>query len=337
METGHVENTDTPLVFSLPGVNFRHFAGESDFPGMVAILAARFQAGKAERLSTLEDIRNQFANLANCDPARDYLFAESDGKMVGYASVTWELEEDTQDRVFFLTVNVFSDWEDKGLDGILLDWACAHAREIIAESPRPEQDKMDFFTMLSDQHQVALLELTGFSPVRYFFRMRRDLDTLPNDPLPKGIELLPITPRDYRALWDASVEAFKDEWGAVVPRESWYEEWLGHRYFQPLIWQIAWHQGKIVGMVLNYVDQLENEAYNRSRGYTESICVLREWRGKGVASALICRSLQMLKAMNMTEAALTVDTENPSGARGLYERLGFQPYRTLAAYRKILA
>jgi mycothiol synthase len=36
----------------------------------------------------------------------------------------------------------------------------------------------------------------------------------------------------------------------------------------------------------------------------------------------------------MTMAALGVDAENPTGALGLYERLGFRPVRTFVTYRK---
>ena len=61
-----------------------------------------------------------------------------------------------------------------------------------------------------------------------------------------------------------------------------------------------------------------------------------EYRRKGIARALIARSLRMLKAMNMQEAALTVDSGNASGALGLYESMGYRTYRTLVEWRKAL-
>ena len=87
-------------------------------------------------------------------------------------------------------------------------------------------------------------------------------------------------------------------------------------------------------MVLNYVDRAENEAYNRKRGYTETICVRRPWRRRGVARALIARSLRELRDLGMTEAALGVDAQNPSGALRLYEGMGFRPVKRHTAYRK---
>jgi ribosomal protein S18 acetylase RimI-like enzyme len=38
----------------------------------------------------------------------------------------------------------------------------------------------------------------------------------------------------------------------------------------------------------------------------------------------------------MTEAALSVDTENPSGALSLYERHGFREHDRVVIYRKEL-
>jgi len=89
-------------------------------------------------------------------------------------------------------------------------------------------------------------------------------------------------------------------------------------------------------MVLNFINRKENEEYGRQRGYTETICVRRPWRRQGVARALIARSLQTVKAQGMTEAALGVDTQNPSGARRLYESMGFRPVKSHTLYRKPL-
>jgi mycothiol synthase len=88
--------------------------------------------------------------------------------------------------------------------------------------------------------------------------------------------------------------------------------------------------------VLNFVDHAENEEYGRKRGYTEGICVRRPWRRQGLARALIARSLQVLQGCGMTEAALGVDAENPSGALRLYQSLGFRKVKRVTVYRKSL-
>lgn len=60
------------------------------------------------------------------------------------------------------------------------------------------------------------------------------------------------------------------------------------------------------------------------------------WRGRGVARALITRSLRAQKAAGMSESALVADSQSTSGATRLYERCGFQVVQWSAIYRMSL-
>jgi ribosomal protein S18 acetylase RimI-like enzyme len=44
----------------------------------------------------------------------------------------------------------------------------------------------------------------------------------------------------------------------------------------------------------------------------------------------------MLRAMNLQEAALTVDAGNASGALKLYESMGYRTYRTMVEWHKAM-
>jgi ribosomal protein S18 acetylase RimI-like enzyme len=87
-------------------------------------------------------------------------------------------------------------------------------------------------------------------------------------------------------------------------------------------------------MVLNFINSAENQEYRRLRGYTEGISVRRPWRRRGLARALLTRSLLMFQEMGFEEAALGVDGQNPNGALQLYESVGFQVRRRELVYRK---
>ena len=89
-------------------------------------------------------------------------------------------------------------------------------------------------------------------------------------------------------------------------------------------------------MVLAHLNEQENEKHNRKRGYTEHIYVRPQWRGRGLASALIARSLQVLKEQGMTEAELGVDSENESAAFRLYESMGYKTYSIDTWFRKAM-
>ena len=137
-----------------------------------------------------------------------------------------------------------------------------------------------------------------------------------------------------RAIWDAMWEARRDHWGYVEPTEQDFERWISGRLFTPELWQVAWEGEQVAGMVLNRIDREQNEQYRRRRGYTQDVFVRRPWRRRGLARALLVRSIQMFRAMDMAETALGVDTQNPSGALRLYESLGYREIQRHTVYDK---
>jgi ribosomal protein S18 acetylase RimI-like enzyme len=184
-----------------------------------------------------------------------------------------------------------------------------------------------------------LLEASGYRPVRWGFSMVRDLSQpVEVSPLPAGVEVRPVAPERVRAVWLASDEAFRDHWGYVEATETDYQSWLHEPFFNPALWMVAWDTatGEVAGQVQNFVNQEENAQRGVLRGYTEGISVRRPWRRKGLARALLTRSLQMFKDQGFTEACLGVDAENLSGALNLYQSVGFREIRRFTTYRKPL-
>jgi ribosomal protein S18 acetylase RimI-like enzyme len=167
--------------------------------------------------------------------------------------------------------------------------------------------------------------------------LRPTLEDIPDFPLPPGVEVRPAQPEHFRAIWTSIEEISVDEWGSQKLTENEYQAWQADKsHFQPELWQIAWDTANelVAGHVLTFIDHLENAKFQRKRGYTEDIGVVRAWRRKGLARALIARSLRAQKEAGMLESALGVDSENPSGATRLYEACGFQVARQDAIYRK---
>jgi ribosomal protein S18 acetylase RimI-like enzyme len=72
------------------------------------------------------------------------------------------------------------------------------------------------------------------------------------------------------------------------------------------------------------------------RGWLEHISVRAPWRRRGLARAMTAESLRRLRDAGMTEAMLGVDADNPTGALGLYQRLGFEVDARSTAYRRPL-
>ena len=100
------------------------------------------------------------------------------------------------------------------------------------------------------------------------------------------------------------------------------------------LWVVAWDGDAIAGVIQNWIWTDENERLGVKRGWLEKISVRRRWRRRGLARAMTAESFRRLRAAGMTDAMLGVDTENPTGALGLYESFGFRPTRRWAFYRK---
>jgi ribosomal protein S18 acetylase RimI-like enzyme len=184
---------------------------------------------------------------------------------------------------------------------------------------------------------MAFAESSGYVPVRYFFVMHRDL-TQPIDdvPMPDGLELRPVTPDQHRRIWEADAEAFLDHWESSVRGEADFVRFFGNPDIDTSMWQVAWDRDEVAGLVVNGIYPDENAALGVELGWLDHVSVRRPWRGRGLASALIARSLRVLRDRGMAFAALGVDSQNPTGALGLYERHGFRVHQTFANFRKPL-
>lgn len=322
---------------AIPGLTFRAFRGAVDYPGMAAVLNASSLADRIERADTAQDIADNYARrLTHCDPARDMIFAEVEGGMAGY-SRGWWWEESSTGRIYEMVGFLVPAWRRKGLGRAMLRWMEDHLRRV-AEGHPPAPPKL--FQVSASQFQegtARMLEREGYQAIRYFHDViRPSLDDIPDEPLPEGLELRPASPDHCRAVWASVDEASQDEWGYARPTEEDYQAWLENKRFQPHLWQIAWDVAteQVAGHVLTFIDHEENRKFNRKRGYTEGIGVGRTWRRRGLARALIARSLLAQKAAGMSESALSADTENASGATRLYEACGFRAVRRDAIYRK---
>lgn len=322
---------------SIPGLTFRHFRGAEDYPKMVAVVLASAEADRMERVETAEDVANAYAHLVNSDPGQDMIFAEMNNEVIGYSRGFWRQEEDGP-RIYASVGFLVPAWRRKGIGETILHWMESRMRTLAASHSVMETGLLEVFVTDANAGLAAMLEKNGYKPIRFFVEMvRPDLENIPDFPLPQGLEVRPVLPEHYRSIWEADVEAFRDHWGFSPPAEEDYQGWLTNKFiFQPDLWQIAWDvkTNEIAGQVRTFINTAENEKYNRRRGYTEFISVRRPWRKRGLARALIVRSLRLQKDLGMTESALGADSENISGATRIYENCGFRVTKRNTIYRK---
>jgi ribosomal protein S18 acetylase RimI-like enzyme len=324
---------DSPRI---PGLRFRRFRGEVDYPFMLRISQACMKADNIPYTNTLEEIANYYAHLQNCDPFQDMVFAEIDDEMIGYSRVFWEkLNEGI--RVYTLFGNILPEWRRAGIGTAMLLFNEERLRTVASDHP---QDGSRFFQSWAADTEIgteALLKSQDYKPIRYSFDMVRDLSQpIPDAPLPEGLEIRPVEEDHIWPIFRAANEAFRDHWGFRPTADEEFEGWMKDPCFHPELWKVAWDGDQIAGSVQNFINLEENKEHNRKRGYTEGISTRRPWRKRGLASALITESMKMFKKMGMTETAHGVDAENTSGALRLYKKLGYKVVKQYTTFRKPL-
>jgi ribosomal protein S18 acetylase RimI-like enzyme len=132
---------------------------------------------------------------------------------------------------------------------------------------------------------------------------------------------------DDRLVWRLVEESFAEHYGQEpMTWESWQDEMLGASTWDPdLVW-IAERSGEPVGFVICLdVDGV---------GWIGDLGVVKAARGRGVGRALLEHGFAILAARGRTLVRLNVDSDNETGAAGLYERAGMHVLRAFHCYER---
>ncbi|HEX5901951.1 MAG TPA: GNAT family N-acetyltransferase [Actinomycetota bacterium] len=213
-----------------------------------------------------------------------------------------------------------------GIGSRLLDLVDERAAALLPRGGRLQQAVGD-----TDLVAAGMLQTRGFDRVRSFRHMEIELEAGPPSPdPPAGIEIREIDPeRDLPTVHSVVDEGFRGEWGY---QESPFEEWRARnvedRDFDPGLWLLASEDGEPVGALTGVM--------SGDRGWVLELAVRSRWRGRGVGSAMLRRSFASFAERGLPRVMLNVDSENPTGAVGVYERAGMRAVRSWDVYERTL-
>jgi ribosomal protein S18 acetylase RimI-like enzyme len=325
---------DLPGAPPIPGLRFRHYAGLDDVEAMVRVCNAARRADGNPEHATPDGFRADYANLTNCDPDRDVLLAEVDGLLVGYGRTFWEDFSDGS-RGYHSFGFVDPAWRHMGIGGAMHRALGRRILEIGAGHAFDGPRYLVSWGVDGDVGNTALLRAAGYEPERRFVHMvRPTLEAIGLPPLPDGLEVRPAGPEHAREVFEADAEAFLDHWGGVDTSEAGYERWRSQPTWDPTLWVIAWDADEVAGGCINLIDHAENAEQGYLRGWLDSVFVRRRWRQRGLAKALVGRSLERLRERGMTSAQLGVDVDNTNRALDLYRNAGFEVRSSETAWRR---
>jgi mycothiol synthase len=226
------------------------------------------------------------------------------------------------------------DHRDLGLGSTLVGWGLQLARSHVGLAPdgsrvtnRCQATDADFaaaevFTSLgykADRHDIEL-ELVFDGPVTV-------------SPFPHGLTVRTMSGADdIPTVSRVVAEAFKDHYGWVESSvKQRIERWENFRamdeWDDDLVF-IAESDGEAVAVLVG----IRSHGSRTDLGYIGSLGVVRSWRGRGIAKALLTTAFDQYHRRGKRAVALDVDADSLTGATMLYRGVGMEPVRSETAY-----
>jgi ribosomal protein S18 acetylase RimI-like enzyme len=308
-----------------PGYTIRPPA-EKDVSAIIAMMRACDVAdtGEADAYDAA-DIRSEWAGL---DLASDaWVVLAADGALAAYGVVA----PHGPSRIF-ADGYVHPDHRRRGIGGTLIALTEARAAELVTATPPSSRQVLVNNIVATVDDARALLESHGYVLTRVYFRMQIALDGPPPAPdWPPAISVRASDgdPEDLRRAYETIEEGFRDHWGHE-PRT--FEAWQ-RRMVRPDLdssfWFFALESERIAGAALCRMTE-------PGQGWIDQLTVLRPWRQRGLALALLRHAFGAFYARGIARIGLGVDGQSLTGAQRLYERAGMRVTMRVGRFDKEL-
>ncbi len=271
---------------------------------------------------TLQELIDLYADLE-----RASLAAFDGDVMVGYMKATHKPAAEQVHRVV-MDGGVHPGYRRRGVGTVLVE-AGVKAAQVLHDLHHPTLKLV--VAVQKAEHIAGAAELfrsQGFAPVRYYQHMEHPLgDAIPAAAIPDGLRVEPWSEQIDEEFRMIRNESFSHHGGLVpMPVDSWKNRMTNHT-FRPrvsfLLRDVA--NGAAAGMLLTKYWEADTAATGVRDAHFILIGTLRDYRKRGVASALIGHALRAAADQDYDHASLRADSANGSGAFGIYEKAGFTP------------
>ncbi|WP_418276681.1 GNAT family N-acetyltransferase [Isoptericola jiangsuensis] len=321
-----------------------------DAPALLELRNAVAEADAEPYREVLGEITDLFEAPWRHFDTDSLLGVDADGVLRAYGVVE-SLPGDTRTVRVMLLGGVHPQRRGEGIGRELFAWQVARGRQVLASCGRELPARLAVFA--EDDGPAAKVRMfarAGFTDRRFYADLRRDLRDLVAEPLPDiepdGLRLVRFGPEHDEATRLAHNDAFRDHWGSEPHTPA---QWTNGRTELVPHWSVvvvddapdvaalladpdtdaetaaSLRAGEplVVAYALNERFDADFAVRGYSFGYTGILGTRRAYRGRRAAPAALVAGLRAMAADGMEFGCLGVDTANPTGAHGLYARLGY--------------
>jgi GNAT superfamily N-acetyltransferase len=215
----------------------------------------------------------------------------------------------------------------EGVGTAMLGRALDAARRLHAVDAPALRARFQTRAVAGREDQARLLADHGMTVDRHNFLMVSDLTDLPAAVLPDDLAVSTFEPADAEELRSAHNEAFRDyPNGTAVDDATWnvFMVNAAHtRHDQSFVLRDPAADGRVAAYVFVHEYERAPSGTTGREAYVAYVGTLPAHRGRGLATHLLAHTLHACRDAGFDTSSLDVDTQNPTGALGIYERAGY--------------
>ena len=308
-------------------------ATPSDLTEIAALLSEGLSFDGLVFVQTAEELAEEFDGTY-CSLDQDVIVAVQESSIIG-VGYTIFLPSETKEERCYIFGTTKPEFRGNGVGTGVMQWATEYGESLLRSTNQTLPKYLRSDMSATNLTAGELFQDFKMNPVRWNDDLIINLNKSPEMFVAPGYLIVPWdSARDEEARTVKNL-AFMDHWGSTpTNQEGWEQLVHGSTARVDQSFFALDPNEEIIGVLLSHRYESDDEALGKRIGWIDKLATLAGHRKKSVGKSLITHALAAYKRDGLTHGALDVDTENPTGAYGLYTSMGFSTFRGKVTYER---